>query len=256
MWREFDLDTEFPRPTRLVPLPEIAGGVREGLTKPIQTPNPVLTKPLESWIDAPTILTRYEGLGEQIVPSRASLVAQIRRELSIDAPYLTITQCIDLTTELATTLLPNASASEIKIATRKLLIARCLLYHSARETKYLSVAGHTSPRANGNLEVVVAAPLFQSDGTISVFGTVSAHLDAVSEWTLAKGNVLANVPVSLGAMFTLGGAESRVVDSRGGVSTVQLEIYRGALLPTTQYTAFLCCRTECASSVDSVTFCT
>ncbi|CUF07524.1 Hypothetical protein, putative [Bodo saltans] len=257
MWREFDLDSEFVRQAQVVPQPDNTRVTQERISKqPIQTPLPEPARVFGSWVEAPTILTRYEGQREQYAPSRSNLVAQIRRDLSADAPYLSITQCIDLTTELASTLLPTASQTEIRMATRRLLLARHLLYPSVRDFSQSDTVDRSRPTTTGHLEVVVAMPLHQSDGTISVFGTVSAHLDAISEWTLAKGNVLANAPVSLGAMYALGGAESRVIDSRSGVSTVQLEIHRGALLPITQYTAFLSCRTENMSAVDSVTFCT
>lgn len=253
MWRAFRLEQEFPQPQlRSVPISPLQLPQR---SRTVQTP--LVPGAASSNLSAtPTILDRFDvGTRQSDASSRSDLVAQIRQSLTSDAPFLSIAQCIELTTELASSLPLASSTSDIRKAARKLLLFRELIYPSVYQWRTISEETLKS-KTVGHLEVVVAAPLRRDDGSLSVFGTVSANLDTISEWTLAKGNVLANTPVSLSAMFALGGAESRVIDSQKGVSTVQLELRRGALLQGTQYTAFLCCRTESASAVDSVTFCT
>lgn len=259
MWREFDLERDFPRDDvrKVTTVESPQSSISARVPNTIQTPVPI--HPREYWNKDPVILRRLEGnapkSGEE---NRANLIALIRQALVLDAPYLSISQTIELTTSIASEFGCHRSCTpqEIRSSARSFLIARGLLYSSMHAGPLNATSAEPAQVAPASVHVVVAAPVIRADGSVSIFGTISCDHDAISEWCLSKGNVLSNTPLSLGAMLSLGGAESRVIHSQHGSSTVQLELRSGSLGPSTQYTVFLCCRTEKASSIDSVTFCT
>jgi hypothetical protein len=202
--------------------------------------------------------------------STSDLVKIARQMIVEEIPWVPIDRLVALTTSVVEHFrkknpslmnpLSPTKLNELRTESHSLLLEQQLQFQKHSKSSIISnslshsyLAGVT-PKAK--LVVVISKPIFRSDGSAALFGSVFGSNYAESQWMLAKGNSLSHTIVSLNSMCEIGDARTYVLAIHEKGTTVMLDLKQGVLEPTTQYTASLFCYdSEGREAIDRVIFC-
>lgn len=206
---------------------------------------------------------------------RSEVIGAVRQAILDNAGYLDISAVVFLTTELTENFLKRYSTvtpfrlgpahiRDLRTSVVEHLVGLQLMHNGQRTFRSdTTPVGGTCrdsivTRKTNEIRVVITKPIFHADASITIYATVHRVDDAVTHWSLSKGNSISHSPVSLQAMYELGSAATSVVWTSAENCTLALDFRSNVLEPQTQYSVFLSCTSTKTgfSATDSLVFLT